>query len=54
MLRSYKILQQFKDVFLEDITELPPHREVEFCMELVLGAAPTSKPPYRMGTLELV
>ena len=28
--------------------------EVEFFIELVPGATPTSKPPYKMSTLELV
>eukprot|EP00253_Pinus_taeda_P004224 PITA_04224 len=50
----YLILQQFQDVFLEDISEFPPHKEVEFSIELVLGATPTSKAPYRMRTLDLV
>jgi len=54
VLIKYRVLQQFQDVFLEDITELPPHREVEFSIELVLGATPTSKSPYRMSTPELV
>ena len=36
------------------ISELPPHREVEFSNELMLGEAPTSKKPYNMSTIELV
>eukprot|EP00253_Pinus_taeda_P019959 PITA_19959 len=50
VLRRYLVLRQFQDVFPDDITELPPHREVEFYIELV----PTSKAPYRMSTPELV
>eukprot|EP00253_Pinus_taeda_P022505 PITA_22505 len=38
----------------KDISEFPPHREVDFSIELVPGETPTSKPPYRMSTLELV
>jgi len=30
VLNKYPVLQQFQDVFPEDITEFPPHREVEF------------------------
>lgn len=41
-------------MFLVEILELPPHREVDFFIELVLGEALTSKAPYRMSTLELV
>jgi len=35
------MLQQFQDVFLVEIPEFPPHREVEFSIELVLGATLT-------------
>ena len=41
-------------MFLEDILEFPLHKEVEFSIELVRRAAPTSKVPYRMSTPELV
>jgi len=54
VLRKYPISQQFKDVFPEDITEFPPHREVDFSIELVSGEAPASKSPYMMSTPELV
>jgi len=53
VLSKYPILQQFWDVFHEDILEFPPHREVEFSIELVQGAARASKAPYRMSTPEL-
>jgi hypothetical protein len=32
---------------------LPPRREIYFSIDLVPGAAPMSKTPYRMSTLEL-
>jgi hypothetical protein len=32
---------------------LPPRREIDFSINLVPGAAPVSKTPYRMSTLEL-
>ena len=41
-------------MFLIDILELSPHREVEFSIEFVPGVAPTSKIPYGMSTPELV
>jgi len=41
-------------VFVVEILELPPYREVEFSIEFMVGATPTSKAPYRMSTLELV
>eukprot|EP00253_Pinus_taeda_P019218 PITA_19218 len=50
----YPVLQQYKDMFLAKIPELPPHREVDFSIELVLGATPSSKAPYKMSTPKLV
>ena len=37
----------------EEITGLPPERELDFTIELVPGAVPNSKAPYRMNILEL-
>ena len=54
VLRMYLVLQQFQDVFPEHITDFPPHREVDFSIELVPQVAPTSKAPYKMSTPELV
>jgi len=54
VLSRYPVLQQFKDIFLEDIIEFPPHKEVDFSIELASGASPTSKAPYRMSTPKLV
>jgi len=54
VLSRYPILQLFQDVFPTKIPELPPHREVDFSIELVLRATPTSKAPYKMITPKLV
>eukprot|EP00253_Pinus_taeda_P023496 PITA_23496 len=54
VLSRYLILQHFKDVSPEDISEFPPHKEVYFSIELFPGATLASKSPYRMSTLELV
>jgi len=50
VLKRYHVLQWFQDVFPIDISDLPPHREVNFSIELILGVTPTSKGPYRMST----
>ena len=47
------MVQEFCDVFPEDLTGLPPPREVDFAIELVPGSQPISKPPYRMAPAEL-
>lgn len=41
-------------MFPVEISEFPPHRELDFSIELVPGETPKSKEPYRMSTLELV
>ena len=51
--QDVKVVQDFLDVFPEDLTELPPDREVEFTIEVVPGTAPISKAPYRMAPAEL-
>lgn len=48
------IVNEFSDVFPEEILGLPPHREVEFSIDLVPGAGPVSVAPYRMAPAELV
>jgi hypothetical protein len=47
------IVQEFPDVFPEDLPGLPPDREVEFSIDLVPGTTPISKAPYRMAPAEL-
>nr|GEU64686.1 putative reverse transcriptase domain-containing protein [Tanacetum cinerariifolium] len=48
-LKSHPAVQNFPDVFPDELSGLPPKREVEFTIELILGAQPISKAPYRMG-----
>ncbi|XP_058756482.1 uncharacterized protein LOC131629719 [Vicia villosa] len=43
------VVCEFSDVFPEDVTSLPPEREVEFSIDLVPGTAPVSIAPYRMS-----
>ena len=47
------VLREYADVFTEEILGLPPKRELDFTIELVPGAVPNSKAPYRMNILEL-
>ena len=48
------MLQEFRDVFPDEISGLPPKRGIDFTIELVPRAAPVSKAPYRMSTLEML
>ena len=43
----------YPDVFPEELSGLPPQREFEFAIDVVLGATPASITPYRMAPLEL-
>nr|GEV32946.1 putative reverse transcriptase domain-containing protein [Tanacetum cinerariifolium] len=46
-------VRDFLEVFLEDFLGLPPTRQVEFQIDLVPGAAPVARAPYRLASLEL-
>jgi len=46
-------VEEFLDVFLEDLPGLPPDRVLEFSIDIILGTAPISKAPYRMAPVEL-
>ena len=41
-------------MFPDEILGLPPKRNIDFTIELVPGAAPVSKTPYSMSTLEML
>ena len=46
-------ISDFPDVFPEELPRLPPHRDIEFAIDVVLGATPVSITPYRMAPVEL-
>ena len=52
-LKDIPILRGYLDVFPKEIPGLPPKSELDFTIELVPGAVPNSKDPYRMNILEL-
>eukprot|EP00253_Pinus_taeda_P012142 PITA_12142 len=52
-LNNIPVIQEFTDVFPEEIPGLPPRRNIDFTIELVRGAAPVSRAPYRMSVPEL-
>ena len=39
--------------FSEDLPGLPPDRNLEFAIEVILGTAPIAKAQYRMAPMEL-
>jgi hypothetical protein len=48
----HPVSKYFEDVFRE-ILGLPPKRDIDLSIDLVPGASPVSKTPYKMGTPEL-
>jgi len=47
------VVQEFPEVFPDNITDLPPEREVEFSIDLVPGTSPISMAPYQISASEL-
>ena len=47
------LVQDFLDVFIEDLPSLPPEREINFVIDLAPSTAPISKTPYRMALIKL-
>jgi hypothetical protein len=48
-----QVVDEFSDVFPDDLLGMPPDRDIEFIIELLPRTAPISKRPYRMGVDEL-
>lgn len=47
------VVAEFVDVFPDEISGLPPDREIDFKINLIPGTIPISKAPYRMAPAEL-
>jgi hypothetical protein len=47
------VVNEFPDVFPEELPRMPPDQDIEFVIELKPGTSPLYKTPYRMATLEL-
>ena len=43
----------YPDVFSEELSGLPPQREIEFAIDVVPSVTPASITPYRMAPVEL-
>ncbi|GKA60094.1 putative reverse transcriptase domain-containing protein, partial [Tanacetum coccineum] len=52
-LEDVPTVRDFSKVFPEDLPGLPPTRQVEFQIDLVPGAAPVARAPYRLAPSEL-
>nr|GEW03027.1 putative reverse transcriptase domain-containing protein [Tanacetum cinerariifolium] len=53
IIEDIPVVKEFPDVFPEDLPGLPPIRQVEFQIDLIPGAAPVARAPYRLAPLEM-
>ncbi|GJU02032.1 putative reverse transcriptase domain-containing protein [Tanacetum coccineum] len=53
MEKDVPTVRDFPEVFPEDLPGLPPTRQVEFQIDLVPGAAPVARAPYRLAPSEM-
>jgi hypothetical protein len=47
------MVQEFSDVFPDDLPGMPPERDIEFKIELQPATTPIAKAPYKMSHVEL-
>ncbi|CAF3332568.1 unnamed protein product [Rotaria socialis] len=49
-----QLLEEFSDVFPDDLIELPPIRDIDHEIKILENVTPPSQPPFRMSQPELV
>ena len=52
-LEDIRIVNEYPDVFPDELPGMPPERDIEFIIELLPRTAPIAKRPYRIGVNEL-
>jgi hypothetical protein len=52
-LEHLPVVKEFADVFSEELSGMPPERELEFTIDLKPGTEPIARTPYWMSTPEL-
>ncbi|GJZ23548.1 hypothetical protein Tco_0561007 [Tanacetum coccineum] len=52
-LEDIPVVREFLEVFPQDLPGLPPVRQVEFQIDLILGAALVTRAPYRLAHSEM-
>jgi hypothetical protein len=53
-LEEIRVVQEYSDVFPEELIGMPPNRNIDFLIELLPRTPPISKRPYRIPVNELV
>nr|GEX37074.1 hypothetical protein [Tanacetum cinerariifolium] len=52
-LEDVPVIQDFPEVFLDELPGLPPPKKVELHIDLIPGAAPVARAPYRLAPSEM-
>ncbi|GJV70298.1 putative reverse transcriptase domain-containing protein [Tanacetum coccineum] len=52
-LEDILVVREFPEVFPKDLPGLPPVRQIEFQIDLIPGATPVAREPYRLAPLEM-
>nr|GEX70071.1 putative reverse transcriptase domain, ribonuclease H-like domain protein [Tanacetum cinerariifolium] len=52
-LEDVLVIRDFPEVFLDDLSGLPPPRQVDFKIDLVSGATPIARAPYHLAPSEM-
>ncbi|GJR11306.1 putative reverse transcriptase domain-containing protein [Tanacetum coccineum] len=53
-LDDIRVVRDFPEVFPDDLSSLPPVREIEFCIDLIPSASPVVRSPYRLAPSEML
>jgi hypothetical protein len=53
-LEEVPVVNEYPDVFPEELPDMPPDRDIEFVIDLIPGTSPIAKRPYRMAASELM
>ncbi|GKF65431.1 hypothetical protein Tco_0191948 [Tanacetum coccineum] len=52
-LEDFLVIRDFPEVFPDELLGIPPPRQVEFRIDLIPGAAPVARAPYRLAPSEM-
>nr|GEU77087.1 putative reverse transcriptase domain-containing protein [Tanacetum cinerariifolium] len=52
-LKDIPVVRNFPNIFLEDLSGLPPPREVELRIDFIPGAMPVAKSPYHLAPVKM-
>ena len=53
-LEDILVLKEFEDIFPEEVPGIPPKMDIDFTIDLISRAVPTSKSPYRVNIIKFI